>query len=283
MNLDFWKMTGSGNDFIFLDGRQTRVSDWPDERIQTVCARRHGIGADGLVILAPDPTQEPGTVGFHYFNSDGGRAEMCGNAALCAPRATLAMGLTAQSTVTLITDSGPVITQAISNSDTRSRIRLPDTSAFREPEALSLAEGEDALLYGAAGVPHVVVVVSDVDQIDFETRSMELRHNPMFEPSGTNVNFVSHQDGAWRLRTFERGVEGETLACGTGCVAAAAALAAAGLSQFPCHLVSRSGLGLEVSGTLTPDGLLTQPTLSGEGRFSLYRPPRITYQPWWCG
>jgi len=264
MSKAFYKMTGSGNDFVFLDGRTSSVSDWPAADIAAVCDRRTGVGADGLVIATPEG---PDSVRMVYFNADGSRAEMCGNAALCTTRLAARLGMAAEAGMELLTDSGVLQTRCV-GPGWSAELRLPD---FKLPEAtgLRLEAGERSMVFGSVGVPHVVVVVDEIKRVDVQGRGKALRFDPAFAPAGTNVNFVGRlsadSEAGWQLRTYERGVEAETLACGTGTVGAAFTLAQAGLDQLPLRIRSWGGNVFSVAGKVT-HGWAREPWLCGEGR-----------------
>jgi diaminopimelate epimerase len=264
MTIRFHKMTGSGNDFVFLDGRETTPDTWPAERIQRICNRREGVGADGLVILEPAGES---AVRMTYFNADGSRAAMCGNAALCSARLIQHLGLAPGNGVSLLTDSGPVETRWV-GPGWMAELRLPD---FRAPVELRLplAPGERRMASVVVGVPHLVVLVDDARKVDVAGRGCSLRHDPGFGPAGTNVNFVSRAGGdgdcPWLMRTYERGVEGETLACGTGTVAVAFSLAQWGENHLPVRIRSTGGRAYSVSGDVK-DAWAIGPWLCGEGR-----------------
>ena len=259
----FFKMTGSGNDFVFLDGRWSAPQDWPPERIRRVCARGTGVGADGLVVLAPGSAD--GAVRFLFFNNDGSRAAMCGNAALCAARLAALLELASPDHVTLETDAGPIRARCEPGTDDRSELFLPDVTEVRFPE-IATAAGEGRIGFAVVGVPHLVVTVGDLGGIDLMGRGRTLRRHQTLAPAGANINFVAPNGDGWAMRTYERGVEGETLACGTGAVACAAVLAAAGLSTVPWSVETRSGTTLTVAGQAGRDGGLLAPRLGGEGR-----------------
>lgn len=265
MGQPFYKMTGSGNDFVFLDGRGTSLADWPARRIAAACDRRNGVGADGLVLLEP---VEPGVVQMHYFNADGGRAALCGNASLCSTRLAARLGLAAESGMELRTDAGILRTRCVGNGH-MAELRFP---SFPVPPAVELewGVGESGKAWlGDIGVPHLIVLVEDVGAVDVDQRGRELRFSPQFGPHGTNVNFVGLGQGPdgpeWRIRTYERGVEGETMACGTGTICAAFALAAAGLGGLPSRMTTGSGSVLSVAGQIE-GGRSEEVWLCGEGR-----------------
>jgi diaminopimelate epimerase len=248
----FYKMTGSGNDFVMLDGRNTTTADWSPERIAAVCDRRNGAGADGLVILTPDGSE---TVRMAFWNCDGSPAAMCGNAALCSTRFAAHLGLAPAAGMKLATGAGTFPTRCV-GAGHDAELNLPDFDLPAPVPGMALAGGERWIVLARVGVPHLV------------SRGSALRHHPAVGPAGANANFVSEPaqpGGPWLIRTFERGVEGETLACGTGTVASAVALAARGEAQLPLQFQTRSGRPLRVSAVLEA-GKATQVWLRGEGR-----------------
>jgi diaminopimelate epimerase len=259
-----YKMTGSGNDFVVLDGRSTSPERWPATRVAAICDRRSGVGADGLVILTPDA---PGRVRMTYWNSDGSRAAMCGNAALCSARLSVYLELAAPGELCLLTDAGVVPARCDGVGD-GAEIRLPDTEIPGAVEGLDAGPGEQWLALGTVGVPHLVVRVEDLERVDVGGRGRSLRFDPAVGEAGANVNFVAPGAASgdpWRIRTYERGVEGETLACGTGTVAAAIALAARGEASLPLRFRSRGGPELLVRADLG-GGLAHDVWLGGQGR-----------------
>jgi diaminopimelate epimerase len=265
MATPFYKMTGSGNDFVFVDGRDSALADWPARRIAAVCDRRNGVGADGLVLLE---ALEPGSIRMHYFNSDGGRAALCGNASLCSARLAARLGLAPSSGMELLTDAGSLRVRCVGDGH-MAELRFPSFPVPAEVE-LEWGPGESGKGWlGDVGVPHLIVLVEDIGAVDVHGRGRALRYSPQFGPQGTNVNFVAREDGpegmVWRIRTYERGVEGETLACGTGTVCAAIALAGAGLSDLPVRITTGSGAVLSVAGQVVA-GRSEEVWLCGEGR-----------------
>lgn len=267
----FYKVTGSGNDFVMLDGRNTTLADWPVERIRRICDRRDGIGGDGLVILTPEG---PGVVRMVYFNSDGSRAAMCGNAALCSTRLAAALELADPAGMNLATDAGTFPTRCVGEGHL-AELNLPDVTLPKEMDLARIA-GEVSIHLGVVGVPHLVTVVDDIGAVDVEGRGRTLRFHSDCGPEGANANFVGRtssstgtETGAdepgWAIRTYERGVEGETLACGTGTVMAAITLAACGRAELPLRLRSAGGKPLSVAAQLNGKKA-TGVWLCGEGR-----------------
>jgi diaminopimelate epimerase len=256
----FYKMTGSGNDFVVFDS-SARATKYLEnaETITSLAARGTGIGADGVVFLEK---AGEGNVRMRYYNSDGSEAALCGNASLCSTRLAVELGLAQAGGFILHTAAGSL----------RARIRdnLPEvdleavTDVRSDARELGIQPGELRLGYTKVGVPHVVVEVPDIETIDVVGRGSELRHHRSLV-DGANVNFVSRRpDGDFAYRTFERGVEAETLACGTGAVATAIMLAAWGESGTETTLWTTSSLPLIVRFERDAGAWLA--SLRGEGR-----------------
>lgn len=242
-----YKMTGSGNDFVMLDGRCVESDFWSEERIAAVCDRRTGVGADGLVILTPEASD---AVRMVYWNSDGSRAAMCGNAALCSARLAVYLEMVPGGDLRLLTDAGEVLARSEPSGDS-AEVNLPDFDMPVAVPELEPVAGERWLGFATVGVPHLVVRVDDIESVDVAGRGRALRHAAALGPEGANVNFVAPSDaGRWLIRTYERGVEGETLACGTGTVAAAVTLACQKELGLPATFRTRGGPELGVRGTI---------------------------------
>ncbi len=259
----FYKMTGSGNDFLAFDGRYTSRAELTPEEIRRVCDRRHGVGADGVFLL--DPVAPAGVhFRFHFWNSDGSEGPMCGNGALCATSLSTLIELApAEGTVRFATEAG-IHEGKVQRG--RPSIRLPDCPLPRKLPDAAAEPGEREVSLMTPSVPHLVLLMDDVDGLDLERRGPILRHDPAIGPGGANVNWVSPVgDGTFRMRTYERGVEGETMACGTGAVACAVVLAGLGMAKPPVRVWTRSGLPLDIGWTVRGD-TATSIVLSGEGR-----------------
>jgi diaminopimelate epimerase len=259
----FVKMSGSGNDFVVFDTISTPIpSEISHELIAAICNRRNGIGADGVVVLGSGASV---SASVSYFNADGSRGELCGNATLCSTALCVSLGYANASSVKLLTDSGLVEGTV----DEEPSIRLQPVSELASEWAPGDRRPDERRIgFARVGVPHLVVLVDDVSTVDVDRRGRALRHDPTLGPAGANANFVSEgQAGLWRMRTFERGVEAETLACGTGAVATAAMLARWGLADpgRPAQLETRSGRSLTVSVEGDSAGRRV-PRLRGEGR-----------------
>ena len=226
--MDFWKMNGAGNDFIVLNDMQARI---PDGQLgylaRTLCERRLSIGADGLMVVRP--AQADGDYRMVFFNSDGSEGEMCGNGARCICRYGYENGL-AGGTQRVETVSGTVTGTRI---DKRQyRVRLNDPSVLEPDYPVQVDEVSYPCAYvelGTPGLPHAVVPypgLKDADEDALRRLGRALRYHPAF-PKGANVTFFEFaDDGGLHARTYERGVEDFTLACGTGAASLVAALTA---------------------------------------------------------
>jgi diaminopimelate epimerase len=261
---EFFKMSGSGNDFVMIDARNEPPGDLarPDV-IGRVCARATGVGADGIVFLESSSVAD---VRLTYLNSDGSRADLCGNATLCTTRLSVELGIGDPGGFRIETDSGVVSARLVGSLP---EIDLPAVSDVRpRAEGIPTGIGERQIGFALVGVPHLVIACDDVSTVDVVGRGRPLRRHPSL-PFGANVNFVAPQPGTgrWRMRTYERGVEAETLACGSGSVASAILLASWSNGTDTEHvveLVTSSGNPLRVR--LRREDTDWFPTLRGEGR-----------------
>ena len=221
----FYKLSGSGNDFVAFD-RMAAAADGAlptPEQVRALCAPGTGVGADGVVVLHPAPDV---AYQLAYYNRDGSRAELCGNASLCSVRLAVELGLADPAGLRFLTDSG-VLDGRIADGLPEIDLGAPAEIAESRADLLEdSAHGDErAVGFARVGVPHVVVACEDSARVDLLARAPALRHHPSLR-DGANVNFVSPSANEWRIRTYERGVEAETLACGTGSVASAILLGA---------------------------------------------------------
>ncbi len=263
IGLPIYKMTGSGNDFVMVDARVSTPADWTPEDMQAVCARGTGIGADGIVFVGPG--SHVGAARMIYYNADGSHATMCGNAALCSTTLALHLGVGTPDGIDLETDAGTYRSRAIEAG--RAELHLAPIDAPAAVPGLSLVASERQAALSRVGVPHLIVLVADVDDVALQERGRALRFAPAIAPDGANINFISQDEaGAWRMRTYERGIEGETLACGTGAVGAGCAIQEWGLGRLPINIQSRSGRILGVRATKAQGGGYDDVWLAGEGR-----------------
>ena len=253
----FYKVSGSGNDFVMFDARTDPAGGLEEpEAVRTLSARGTGVGADGVVFLEPSTVAD---LRIRYFNSDGSLASLCGNATLCSTRLAVELGMVDPGGFRIETGAGVL--------PARIRDGLPevDLAPVAEVSPSGPIEVQGAELksgYLLAGVPHVTILVPDVDAVDVVGRGRPIRHDPRL-PHGANANFVSRVGaGRWRIRTYERGVEAETLACGTGAVASAILLTIWGEATGPVELVTQSGRTLKVRLRVGSEGEW-HPSLSG--------------------
>ncbi len=241
MTIPFAKMSGSGNDFIIIDNRQGIVPDVDlSQFARRVCCRKLSAGADGLILV-----EESDRVDFkwRFFNSDGSVAEMCGNGARCVARFANGNGI-ADASMAFETLAGTISAQVIED-----RVKIKMTDPHDLVKKADLPMESQTISYSSlnTGVPHVVVTVDDIETADVVGAGRRIRQHPHFSPAGTNVNFMASQgNGVWAVRTYERGVEDETLACGTGIVAAALVLSMKKGIGSPITLKTRSGSLLKV-------------------------------------
>jgi diaminopimelate epimerase len=222
MKIAFTKMTGAGNDFVMLDNRSSSLSLTPDQ-IAFLCDRHFGVGGDGLLLLEPPADSAAADFRMRYYNADGSEADMCGNGARCFAQFARHIGATAKDRIAFETGAGIVSARYV-GSEVAITLTAPQ-GLTRTKTVPTKSAGEITVGFVNTGVPHAVQFVPDVEMVDIRTLGSEVRHNAVFAPKGTNANFaqITGPD-AIRVRTYERGVEDETLACGTG-VSAAAILA----------------------------------------------------------
>ena len=261
MVLEFTKMNGAGNDFILIDNRPQAIR-LSREQIALLCNRHRGIGADGIILLKASATGKADWA-WDFYNSDGSVAEMCGNGARCFAR-FVQMRTGRKDDFTFETEAG--IIKATFEGE-RVRVSLTEPSDLRLDEQLPLAGGKLTVHSLNTGVPHAVLFVPNADKAMVQELGPEIRHHSRFAPKGTNVNFVQVLDpGHIRVRTFERGVEGETLACGTGVTASA--LIASLVHQFhsPVRVQVQGGDEMAVS-FQEKSGGFSDVQLSGPAQF----------------
>ncbi len=260
MRLLFTKMHGAANDFVVMDARGgVRVGDLPG-LVRRLCDRRRGVGADGVLLLQDDATHD---FRMGYWNADGGRAEFCGNGARCIARFALDRGLGHGGAVTFSTDAGVKQARALADE----RIALVFGAVGRGEDVTVEAAGHVfAGRFVVAGVPHLVVPVGAAGLprlagVPMAEWAPALRHHPRFGTAGANVDFVE-RSGPSRvgMRTWERGVEGETLACGSGSIATALWAVATG-DASPVTVLTAGGDELVID--LAPDAQGLHATLTG--------------------
>ncbi len=267
MLLQFFKMNGAGNDFIIVDNRDLSLTKELDsDTIAALCDRHRGIGADGL--LAVEPAQKGADFRFRYYNADGGEAEMCGNGARCFGRFTAHLGEIVLKKVTFETIAGTLAAEMIGDD-----VRI----AMSEPKDLKMntetkVPGLDTTLHFVnTGVPHAVIFVESaeaLDELDVFTHGGAIRNHPDFAPAGTNANFAAVlAPDHISIRTFERGVEDETLACGTGMVASALVHHLLTGAPSPIKVDVEGGDTLEIGFEKSGDQTFSNVTLTGPADF----------------
>lgn len=217
MRVPFTKLDGAGNDFVGLDwrGKTPLPDDMAGQLARLLCDRHHGVGSDG-VLMVLDPPSPDFDFTMLYLNADGSIGGMCGNGARCIAVFAHHLGASGQQ-MRFLTGAGPYTASIIPGG---ARVDFPDAPWLPERRAPhGPLRPLEHLLFIPMGVPHAVAFVEDLDLVDVATTGRELRHDPVFAPAGTNVNFAEMIGDQLHVRTYERGVEAETLACGTGSVA----------------------------------------------------------------
>ncbi|MCF7849661.1 MAG: diaminopimelate epimerase [Kiritimatiellales bacterium] len=237
MRIPFWKMHGAGNDFIMVDDRSLAFPVGDAGFIARISARRTGIGCEGIILLQPSETAD---LRMRFFNPDGNEVEMCGNGARCFARLAVDIGAAPQK-MAIETGAGTVRAEVLAETI---RLHLTDPADWR----LDLDAGlEWPVDFVNTGVPHAVVRVDDLETLDLPLLGKQLRFHGLFAPEGANANFVKvEEDATLSVRTYERGVEEETLACGTGATAAALVAARRGWVDLPVAVHCASGYDLAI-------------------------------------
>src|ERR1051326_1947767 len=240
--LAFSKMSGAGNDFVVIDNRSGRVTD-AEELTKRICTRRMSVGADGLILVETSPRA---TFRMRYYNADGGLADFCANGTRCAARFAF-MNVIAPKRMTIETDAGVVGAEIGDHGEVT--LSLPAPQSFRLEHPLDVGGKIVRGSYVMVGVPHYVVFLrDDLWSQNIENIGRAIRRHRELQPHGANANFVVVRDEhAIEVRTYERGVEAETMACGSGVVASVTAAAMFGRVKSPVSVLTRSGITLEVA------------------------------------
>lgn len=249
----FYKYHGAGNDFVIIDAR-SEAFDCPKSKVAALCHRRTGIGADGLMILENHDSAE---FLMRYFNADGGEATMCGNGGRCMALFAHHLGIGGENKLFMGVD-GPHKADVLCDDGVEGRIKL-------EMIDVDKVEIYDDYTFMNTGSPHYVEFCESVREVAVFERGTQIRRSEAFASiGGTNVNFVEYLEaGHIKVRTFERGVEDETLACGTGSVASALAASIKFAPQVKKWRVDVEGGQLEVCFETLSDGLYNTITLEG--------------------
>jgi diaminopimelate epimerase len=226
MNISFNKYQGAGNDFIIIDNREGKIDPSGSKLINKLCDRRFGIGADGIILVSGCDKAD---YEMKYFNSDGKLGSMCGNGGRCCAHFTLKSGIAGQNQKFLAYDGLHEATVK----DESVRLQMGNVNEFK------IVNGN---YFINTGSPHYLVFTDDVDKVNVAEEGKRLRWSQDFAPGGTNVNFIQVIDNGLYIRTFERGVEEETLACGTGVTASAIASVLTGhFDAGPVNVRARGG------------------------------------------
>jgi diaminopimelate epimerase len=268
--IPFFKMSGSGNDFVVIDNRTGLVPAGKEGELTRLLARRRlSVGADGIVLIESADLSIEGDFRWRYINADGSEGEMCGNGAMCGARFAYLNDI-APSTCTFQTESG-LVRAEVDPDKSRCCVTLEmvEPGPIQHDLAITAAGHELTLHALQVGVPHAVMIVPDADAFPahgtFNEVGRAVRMHDAF-PAGTNLNVITIRDGqTLRMRTYERGVEDETLACGTGAVASAVVATALGLVTPPVSVITTGGPILTVD--FTWDGSRVREVhLAGEAR-----------------
>lgn len=248
MKIPFWKMHGAGNDFVLVDDRALTFPAADKAWLAALGARRTGVGCEGIILIQPS-----GKAHFtmRFFNPDGSEVDMCGNGARCIARLAYELGV-APARMAFETGAGLIEAEMVGD---RVRLGMTPPKDWRMNQVLDLDGMKRPYGFVNSGVPHVVMPVQDLDGEEVAKTGAAIRYHKDFAPKGTNANFIAVTGpSALRIRTYERGVEAETLACGTGMVAAALISGRMGWVKPPVKVTCASGDVIEVNYVLTADG-----------------------------
>lgn len=262
--LGFSKMAGGGNDFVVIDNRVAKIADGSD-LARRICTRALSVGADGLILIE---SSARATFRMRYYNSDGSLGAFCGNGTRCAARFAF-LNVIAGRRMTIETDAGLVSAEITEGGQVS--ISIPSPYAFKAQRPLQVGQNR---VHGSSitvGVPHYVIYLrGDLWNQDIMPLGRAIRRHPDLAPDGANVNFVVIRDEhSIEVRTYERGVEAETLSCGSGVVASAVTSALFGKVLSPVSVLTRSGITYEVTFELR-DGHADEVRMRGDARL-IYR------------
>ena len=248
MKIPFWKMHGAGNDFILVDDRALTFPTADAAYLARIAARRTGVGCEGIILIQPS---QKASFRMRFFNPDGSEVEMCGNGARCVARLGHEIGA-APENMTIDTVAGVLKAAAMGD---EVRLHMTPPTGWRLNKMLTLARKRIAYDFVNSGVPHAVIAVKDLAACDVQTLGSGIRYHKDFAPRGTNANFITVTGPqSLRIRTYERGVEAETLACGTGIVASALVSGRQDRVTPPVRVTAASGDVLTVDFRITKDG-----------------------------
>lgn len=257
MLVEFTKMNGAGNDFVMIDNRDG-THDLSPEQVIKLCNRRKGVGADGVILLEQCKNGNA-DYAWSFYNSDGSTAEMCGNGARCFAR-FIQQITDSSKPLSFETISGIIHTKFLGD---QVQVGLTPPHSLQAGIKLSWDDQAGEVHFINTGVPHAVYFVKDIESVPVQKWGAALRFHPHFAPKGTNVNFAQVQGDKVLVRTYERGVEGETWACGTGVTATALITSRVFGMKSPIHIQTRDGdileVGFEWDGTNFKNVTLTGP------------------------
>ena len=239
--IKFYKLTGAGNDFVIIDNREDILDADLNSLAQSLCVRKYGVGADGMMLIEKSKIAD---FKMRIFNPDGSEVDMCGNGARCI--ALLANELNiAQKNMRFETLAGIMEAEVISENSVK--LKMSDPHSLRLDFDLDIDDQKIKVDFINTGVPHVVLFVDDVDKKkDIVSLGRSIRYHNEFAPDGTNANFVQIEKDKIKIRTYERGVEDETLACGTGSVASAIIAGVKNKLSSPVKVITKGGSELIV-------------------------------------
>jgi diaminopimelate epimerase len=240
-SIEFWKMSGSGNDFILIDNRDGRIKDEEmGPLVASACRRRESVGADGAIFVVGSDRYD---FGWRFFNADGGEVEMCGNGGRCVSRFAYLKGIVGPR-MTFETMAGPV------SAEVKGRVvkvLMPRPGKLSMDLEMDFQLGWKSCDFINTGVPHVVVGVEDLSNHPVRDQGRPIRYHSRFSPEGTNADFMRMVGpNQLEIRTYERGVEDETLACGTGAIACALVASVREKASSPVRVRTRGGEELTV-------------------------------------
>ncbi len=248
--IPFMKLSGAGNDFVIINNLN-QIVDSTDSKfmnfVTKVCQRRMSVGADGVLLV--EPTED---VDFRmrYFNADGGEVETCGNGARCISKYAYLNGIVSEQ-MRFLTNAGIYEAEVVGDNV---KVGMSNPTDIRINVPLRLEDGAHNVGFANSGVPHVVFFVDDLEATDVFDLGQQTRYHNDFKPAGTNANFIRiHSQELIEIRTYERGVENETLACGTGSIASAIVSATLGKVKSPVSVKTASGVVLKIHFDLEND------------------------------
>lgn len=248
--IPFMKLSGAGNDFVIINNLN-KIVDSDDTQfmnfVTKVCQRRMSVGADGVLLV-----EDAEDVDFRmrYFNADGGEVETCGNGARCISKFAFLHGIVREK-MRFLTNAGIYEAEVVGDNV---KVGMSDPTDIRINVPLKLEDGEHTVGFANTGVPHVVFFVENLKDTDVFDMGQQTRYHSDFTPDGTNANFIHiHSEELLEIRTYERGVENETLACGTGSIASAIVSATLGKVKSPVSVKTASGVVLKIHFDLNSD------------------------------